>query len=378
MSIAQVISIWAASSAYDYNVVAKSGDAIGGVTLNSIGAPFISDNGIVLFLGDYPNGFASGAMFSRHFAAAKGGSVLIKQGDVISGLSVHQISSAKRNDNGEVVFSSTYNGGFGPGIFRLKAKVAAAGDIIGGLTLNGGLGGYDLNDFGEIVFGATYPSPDGVAGLGYGIFTPNRIIVKSGDMIGGATLISVNNPALSKSGTVVFSGSYSDTPNHFTGAIFTQHRMVVKIGDTVGGLTLAGLSQPAINELGAIGFEGRFGGFGRAFFINHALIAKTGDTIDGLTLTPPGDPLAPLGGLTLNASGEGLFGSSATNRSGASTGGWFTQNHSVVAIGDTVAGISVAGLSSASINDSGQVAFDVLYLSPSQGEAVIVATPNGR
>src|SRR5215472_7719569 len=132
-------------------------------------------------------------MFSRHLTAARGGSVLIKQGDAISGFGVYQIGSIKRNDRGEVVFSTTYNGGFGPGIFRLRAKVAAAGDAIGGLTLTGGLGGYDLNDSGEIVFGATYSSPEGVAGLGYGIFTPNRVIVKSGDMIGGATLISVIN-----------------------------------------------------------------------------------------------------------------------------------------------------------------------------------------
>jgi hypothetical protein len=372
MSMVTATLTWAASSAYDYTVIAKTGDVIGGITLNDLAWPFISDDGTVLFLGDYPMGHAVGAMFSRHVASPLG-SVLVKQGDVIDGFMVDQIESEKRNGIGEIVFSNNLPPG--GGIFRLKAKVAVPGDSIGGLTITFPCC-FDLNDRGEIVFSAQYQAQDGTAGPG--IFTPSRVIIKSGDSIAGGTATSVNNPALNRSGILAFNASYRDSANNLISGIFTQRRTVVKSGDTVSGLTLMNLGAPAISDLGLVGYEAVDPTGGRAFFIEHSLIAKTGDTIDGLTLVPPGDPLGPLDELILNAGAEALFSSNAMNSSGT-TAGFFTRKHSVVAVGDTIAGISVGGLFSvASLNDAGQIAFVVDYFSPSQGEAVVVATPNGQ
>ncbi len=372
MATATATSTLAASSAYDYKVVARAGGVIGKIILHDLADPFISNDGTVLFLGDHPLGHAVGAMFSRRVAPPLA-SVVVKNGDVIDGFTVDQIESEKRNNIGEIVFTTNLAGG---GIFRPKARVAVSGDIIGGLTITFP-SSFDLNNRGEVAFSAQYQGSGGSTGSG--IFIPSRVIVKSGDTVAGVTPTLISNPALNNSGSLAFNASYEDSPNHFTFGIFTLRRIVVKVGDTVSGHTLMELSAPDISDLGLIGYEAQDNTNGRAFFVESTVIAKTGDTIDGLTLVPPGDPLAPLDGVILNASGEALFDSDATNASGTATFGFFTGKHSVVAVGDTIAGISVTGLSSvASLNDAGQIAFVVNYSLPTQGQAVVVATPNGQ
>jgi hypothetical protein len=53
--------------------------------------------------------------------------------------------------------------------------------------------------------------------------------------------------------------------------------------------------------------------------------------------------------------------------------GYFTTKHSVLGEGDTVAGMTVGSVNSATMNDAGQIAVNVNSLGG--GEAVIVATP---
>ena len=148
--------------------------------------------------------------------------------------------------------------------------------------------------------------------VGTGIFTPNSVIVTNGATIDGITLNRVHNPALSTSGVVAFNGDYSISSNNYTG-VFTENGVVVKAGDPDSGFSLGNFGAPAISTFGVIGYEATSSIAQRAFFIDHSLIAQTGDTIDGLTLQAPGDPLAPLDTLTLNARGEALFTSNATN-----------------------------------------------------------------
>jgi len=352
-------SLWAASPAYKYRVVAKSGDVIDGITLNDLSTPFISKE-TVLFQSDYPDGNIAGAMFAANIASGAK-NVVIKQGDSIDGYVVNQILNEKRNDRGEIVFSTTLRGG---GIFTLKAPVVVGGQTIGGLPVTFP-GDFSLNNKGEIVFAA---SSDAV---GRGIFTSKGLIAGGGTTIGGITLNGASNPALSNSGVVAFNGDYSISSNHYTG-VFTQNGVIVKEGDSVSGLSLSNIGAPAISKFGVIGYEATSSLFQRAFFIDHSLIAQTGDTIDGLTLRAPGDPLAPLDTLTLNADGEALFSSAATNANGTNTGGWFTAKHSVIADGDSVDGITVNNVYGATMNDRGQVAAVVSYAG---GTALIVATP---
>jgi hypothetical protein len=352
-------SLWAASPAYKYRVVAKSGDVIDGITLNDLSTPFISKE-TVLFLSDYPDGNAVGAMFAANIASGTK-HVVIKQGDSIDGYVVNQILDEKRNDRGEIVFSTTLAGG---GIFTLKAPVVVPGQTIGGLTVDFP-GNFSLNNKGEIVFEA---SSDPV---NRGIFTSKGLIVGAGATIDGITLTGASNPALSSSGIVAFNGYYSSSSNNHTG-VFTQNGAVVKAGDSVSGLSLGNFGAPAISTFGVIGYEATSSPSHRAFFIGHSLIAQTGDTIDGLTLQVPGDPLSPLDTLTLNADGEALFTSDATNANGANTWGVFTAKHSVVANGDSIAGITVDNVRGATMNHRGQVAAVVSYAG---GTALIVATP---
>ena len=379
------LSIGAASSAYNYTVVAKSGDVIDGITLSNLTRPFIADDGTVLFIKDYDlNTTCCSVLFSKHVNSA-GGAVVVKQGDVIDGLTITQIFRATSNDSGEIVFSASFTGPrAGTGIFRRKAKVVATGDTIGGLTILGPNSDGQLNDSGEIVFASQYSGPNGT---GSGLFTPNRVIVQNGTTIGGLTLTGVSAPVLSKNGTIAFIGG----TNSFVG-IFTQSGLLLKNGQTVSGLPLVGpLPNPAITELGVIGFGSNCilnGVIGIAFFLGQAVIAKTGDTIDGLTLSVSGDPVAPQPlGIAFNATGEAVFESLATTASGASTAAIFTQHHLVVQNGDTIAGFTVGNIFGSggsffflpSINDSGQVAFQTTDASSkSLGTAIFVATPKGQ
>ena len=131
ISLLAPASLWAASPAYKYRVIAKSGDVIDGITLNDLSRPFISKE-TVLFLGDYPAGNTVGAMFAANIASGTK-HVVIKQGDSIEGYVVNQILKEERNDRGEIVFSTTLAGG---GLFTLKAPVVVPGETIGGLPVN--------------------------------------------------------------------------------------------------------------------------------------------------------------------------------------------------------------------------------------------------
>jgi hypothetical protein len=105
------------------------------------------------------------------------------------------------------------------------------------------------------------------------------------------------------------------------------------------------------------------------YYIDHSVVAQTGETIDSLNLQTQG----PTDGLSLNADGEGLFLSQAINLNGINVLGYFTTKHSVLGEGDTVAGMTVTSVNSATMNDAGQIAINVNSLGG--GEAVIVATP---
>ena len=364
----------AASSPYDYQVFAKSGDVIGDIKLDTISSAFLSDDGSVVFVGRYNS--CCEALFFKRSAAARG-QILIRQGDLIDGQSISSFQSVKRNDRGEIVFSANIGDGSSVGIFRLKSAVALPGETLGGITLTNLFGDFDLNDPREIVFDAFSGSPAGEAV--YGIFTPSRVIVRSGDVIDGLTLQVPGEPTLSKNGLVAFTSTFEDSKGQSGIGVFTQHRLVVKGGDTLDGLPLLGLGAAIISERGVIGisFDYSVDPIRQAFAVGGKIAVKSGDVIDGFTIVgqPDGIPFPA----TLNANGEVLFSTGAISPDGTTEFALFTQHHLVAAPGDTIEGLTAqGGVSPDSINDAGQIAFLIFLDRGDSQAALIVATPNVR
>src|ERR1700742_1547918 len=331
-------AIRAASSSYNYQVFAKTGEVIGDVTLDIISSTFLSDDGSVLFVGRYNS--CCEALFFKRSAAAEG-RILIRQGDLIDGQSISSFQSVKRNDRGEIVFSANIGDGSSIGVFRLKSAVALPGEILGGITLVNLFGDVDLNDRREIVFDGFSGSPGNDAV--YGIFTPNRVIVRSGDVIDGLTLQVPGEPTLSKNGVVAFTSTFTDSKGQSGIGVFTQHRLRVKVGDTLDGLPLLGLGEAIISERGLIGiaFDYSNGPIRQAFAVGGKIAVKSGDVIDGFTIVgqPDGIPFPA----TFNASGEVLFTTGATGPDGVAEFALFTPHHLVAAPGDTIEGLTAQG-----------------------------------
>ena len=315
-------------------------------------------------------------MFFKRSAATKG-RILIRQGDLIDGQSISSFQSFKRNDRGEIVFSANIGDGSSIGIFRLKSAVALPGETLGGITLTNLFGDVDLNDPGEIVFDGSSGSPGNDAV--YGIFTPSRVVVRSGDVIDGLTLQVPGEPTLSKSGLVAFTSTFEDSEGQLGIGVFTQHRLVVKVGDKLDGLPLLALGEAIITERGVIGitFDYDLGPIRQAFAVGGKIAVKSGDVIDGFTIVgqPDGIPFPA----TLNANGEVLFTTAAISPDGATTFPLFTTHHLVAAPGETIDGLTTqGGVSPGSINDAGQIAF-LIYLNQGDSQAaLIVATPKAR
>ena len=346
---------------------------IGDITLDTISSAFMSDDGSVVFVGRYSS--CCEALFFKRSAAAKG-RILIRQGDLIDGQSISSFQSFKRNDRGEIVFSANIGDGSSIGIFRLKSAVALPGETLGGITLTNLFGDFDLNDRREIVFDGFSGSP--ADGAVYGIFTPDRVIVRSGDVIDGLTLQVPGVPTLSKDGLVAFTSTFEDSKGQLGIGVFTPHRLVVKGGDTLDGLPLLGLGEAIISERGVIGiaFDYSVDPILQAFAVGGKIAVKSGDVIDGFTIVgqPDGIPFPA----TLNANGEVLFTTGAISPGGATEFALFTTHHLVAAPGDTIEGLTAqGGVNSGSINDAGQVAF-LLFLDRGDSQAaLIVATPKG-
>jgi len=360
----------AASSSYDYQVFAKPGDVIEDVTLDSVRSAFLSDDGSVVFIGRY-NSCCEALVFKR--SAAARGRILIRQGDLIDGHSISAFLSVKRNDRGEIVFSANIDDGASTGIFRLKSAVALTGETLGGITLTNLEADFDLNDPGEIVFaGSSLPSENPV----FAIFTPGRVIVRSGDVVDGLTLQGPSAPTLGKNRLVAFTSTFEDPKGGFGFGVFTQHRLVAKQGDTLDGLPLLYIGEAIISEKGeiGIGFDYSLNPIRQAFAVGSKVVVKWGDVIDGFTIF--GQPDGILFPAALNANGELTFRTGATSPDGSPVFALFTTHHLVAAPGDTFDGLTAEGdVGFGSINDAGQIAFLIDLDAPGTQAALIVATP---
>jgi hypothetical protein len=223
-----------AGTIYTFQIVAQTGQVIGGQTITDFGlSPVVNNSGTVAFLATY-DGFGS-----RMIATQDG--VVVQTGDTIGGKTLGWINDPSLNAGGTVAFSADYPGG--EGIFTQNGAVALEGDTIAGYTLTGFGTQPAINASGTLAFLGNYNG-----GQDFGIFTKDSVLVKEGDTLDGLTLDhGWGNPVLNAGGTVAFIADYFNPG--FGEGIFTQNGAVAHTGTIIGGHTLAAFGQPAIPSL---------------------------------------------------------------------------------------------------------------------------------
>lgn len=275
-------------------------------------------------------------------------SLVVGPGDTIDGKTLTGAGAVSLNDAGDIAFLGEFSNGGGSqrGLFTLDKLLAAPGDVIDGETLLGFYGSPSINDAGDVYFVGEIPAGSAVfrvdvaSGVG-------SLIAAEGDIIDGKTLLGLVDVAANDGGDLAISAGYSDGSDQL--GIFSLDALLVSEGDTIDGHVQQLIAAPTLNDSGDLAFvgasiEGRE--FQMGLYTLDSQLAAPGDVIDSQTLTN----LHP--GVASNDAGDIVF------VSGFSEGiGIFTQNQLVFTEGDTIDGITVIGVFSASINDTQEVVF---------------------
>jgi hypothetical protein len=372
-------SAYGLSSGYQFTLLAKTGDSIGGHVLTSIGNHAINNSGLVVFPASFDGGVG---IFTPS-------GVLVQTGDTIAGKTLTDIGPLRLNNQGTVAFLASFTGG--SGIFTQNGLVMQIGDVIAGRTITGfaytvtGAGPsalpFALDDAGTIVFaascepgGSPYPGAQPLP-AGQGIFTPSQLLALTEDHSGIlAYVTNVYSPNISGLGSIVFGGwAYDGTFNIYSLCALSQAPC---ISGEVGGSPLdAALDYPVINNSGSIDavFENDSG-----YSIPVVVFPIPGVTIlEGLPFLAMNNPGVVVFPATFQVSNPPF--------PPAVKGGLFTPWDLLIQDGDSIDGNTLAspsiqpGLLSAvpfnspSINDAGTIVFFVALADGSSG--IVMTTP---
>jgi hypothetical protein len=175
-----------------------------------------------------------------------------------------------------------------------------------------------------------------------------------------------------------------------------QFRILVQTGDTIGGKTLTGISSPVLNDSGAVAFYGTFSD-GTGIFTPIELLARSGyfdangnfigEIIDGKLVLRIGflRPDVAYTEPAINNPGTVLFEASFqvpnTATGPGQAQGLFTSSELLLTAGDTITGKTVASnpysfpasFGHYAINDSGAIVFETTFTDGSYG--IVLATP---
>ena len=256
------------------NFLVQIGDLIGGNALTNIdSSPFLNNNGDLLFRGR-TTGTAPHVLTPN--------SVVVAPGDVIDGKTLAATNGTPMiNDNGDIVFEGSFFGGIGSGTSTPTKRLVGVFDVIDAKTIGGfasSVGAQPfLNNNGDVAY--TFLFFGGTKGILLHDITLSQssILVEEGDIIDGKTLTNIGGPSLNDNNLVAFHSDFAGGRG-----IFTQNGLLVKNGDTVGGATLSGvIGNPVINNAGEVAFGGFISGGGSGIFTQNSLIARSFDMIDG-------------------------------------------------------------------------------------------------
>lgn len=323
------------------------------------------------------------------------------------------------NNNGEVIFRSTFDAGSGPfsgdGVFSTTGFFAGTGTVVGGLTLDGAFSP-QINDSNAIVY-------NGSAGATTAIFDQGAVIVQSGDIIDGNPLRAPQNPALNNNGDVVFRSRRQASFNT-PFSIYTPTSGLVVLPATIGGVSLGQISGAvALSDSGEIAYRADSFSAGFGIYTETRRVMGNGTVVDGETVNPFLNPgISPTGDILFNATGtigrgmvldsggvlsivlregdlvDGRVIDSLDNNDSPSINsngvfvftaessgvrGLYTQNQLIAEVGQPLFGSTITSLSSPIINDQHQIFFranlansdEVLVLAqevPEPGAATLV------
>jgi len=252
------------------------------------------------------------------------------------------------NNSGEVVFGAFYDAGSGPfsgvGVFATSGFSAGPGSVIAGKTLTEA-NSPSINNSGDIVFAGLYSG-------GSGIFTPSSSLAQTGDVIAGRTLTGPQEPSLNNNGDVAFRSKTGGVAF----SIFTPTTGLVVLPVTIGGVPLGQISGPAqLSDTGDVAFRADSFSVGFGIYTQSRRVMGNNTPIGSDTVSPFLNPgISPTGDVAFLGSIAGL---------GTNTG-LVVDSSSVLSIvarvGDTIDGTTLTGFASIdppSINTSGEVAF---------------------
>jgi len=368
-----VLPIAGTAGPYKLSVLVRQGDTLDGQFLRTIFGAAFNDNQDLLF----------GASFSQFPPPPQDSGLfvndqlVVRSGDLIGDTRVIPVGRASINNSGELAFVAQIDDGSflgGPStLFTRDHLVAGPGMTIDGRQLIDGPGAEaipgipDINDNGNIAF-------KGIFTGGEGIFLDDRLIVETGDTIDGRTLTSVVvgaspfKPSLNNNGEIAFVGAFEGGQG-----VFTQNRLIAATGDIIGGREVTPVvGQASINNQGDVVFKALLDGeIGGGLFVNRTLLVASGDTIGGKTLSRvivSGDSPA------LNDSGVVAFRAFVPNDDfpGQFRRGIFTQNHLVAAGGDIIDGQRLVFMESPIINNNGDILFDGTFVDGTEFTGAIV------
>ena len=348
---------------YSLEIIVRAGDVIDGQTIlipfssnpNNIS---INNDGEVAFLAMLPvNGGGWAVMTQRRLIAASG--------TLVDGRRVgfdNQDHTPKINNLGQVTYTAFLPGG-DRGVFVDETLIARRGDVIDGQTLFSPDVATAINDDGTVVFVVRRADEVGERGPP-GVYMQDRLVVESGQVIDGFTIgkpfgVEISNPGEIFSFT--FLHDFGDGPN---AAIVTPERIVLKPGDVIGGQRVDLIRRFAVSGNGDIVTEfHRFSdidpddrSLDEVFVATETeILVSRGDVVDGLTIHRPSHP-------RLNSAGQLAFFDFVQDE--ANDDGYralFADDQLIAAEGRLLDGKVIKQLSKFDINDRGDLAFHVEF-----------------
>jgi hypothetical protein len=367
----QVSSI--AAQNFTLSIVARTGDAIAGHTVQYLGSPAINNRGLVVFtarFSDVPAPECPGAAATALCTSAivAGTSLLVIAGSAIAGHTLTWISDpVSLNDAGTVAFAAgtrTLDKRDSPGrraIFTQNQLIAKPGDRFDGCEISQ-IGSSEsalldprpfIDKAGHVFFSANTIRPCrgraivsnvftqqhivnfggrtggyfAVSGTGLavaltdsGIYSQRGLILRYRAPIEGHVVNGFGPPAINDAGKIAFAGQFDCSSSGCLNAVAREHHLIAKAGD-MGGVPVTEFWTPMINNRDVVAFRALVGPDNVNFLLfstELGVIAKPGDVdiIKGKTLKTVGRPMIA-GYVGLNDDGRVVFQATFTDGSQA-------------------------------------------------------------
>ncbi|MCH8045009.1 MAG: hypothetical protein IID44_14965 [Planctomycetes bacterium] len=346
---------------YSLEIIVRQFDVVDNHTIIS---PFssnpnnisINNEGEVAFLAKVfgPNGQGWGVMTQNRFIAGAG--------KLVDGRRVgfdNQDHTVKINNLGQVTYTGfLLDAVSGRGVFVDETLIAERGDVIDGRTILSPDFGPAINDDGTVVFLARQADEGGERGP-FGVFTPDRLVVESGQVIDGFTIGKPFGVEISNTGEIffyTFLSGFGDDPSM---SIVTPDRIVFKPGDVIDGQRVDLIDSFTLSENGDVvmSFWRLSDGVREDKFVatETEILVRTGDVVDGLTLEFAFDE-------RMNDAGQLAFFGSVKNETGDDQHlVLFADDQIIAAEGDLLAGKIIEQLRGFDMNRQGDLAFFVKF-----------------